>query len=163
MTTIHFKAKPGDWLLSDKLLREAVDDLVKAEKVNSSFDIPYLAGYSIGGETIYIDRHLPEWKSTFGSVDICRFLVLHEVVEKGVMELSGMPYQLCHQIALHAERDAVESAGYNWDDYNTFCMKQCKRAGDERLTKVPKDLDLTPYKDERDFATIKRIVAAGGK
>ena len=35
--------------------------------------------------------------------------------------------------------------------------------GDERLTKVPKDLDLEPYKDEKDYAKLAAIKAAGGK
>jgi hypothetical protein len=39
-------------------------DVVKAlrrrvRSVNHEYDIPYIAGYSVDGKTIFIDRHLP--------------------------------------------------------------------------------------------------------
>ncbi len=36
-------------------------------------------------------------------------------------------------------------------------QKHVKRIGDERLTKVPADLDLKPYRDEHDFDLLKRM------
>jgi hypothetical protein len=36
-------------------------------------------------------------------------------------------------------------------------QKYVKTVGDERLKKVPKDLDLKPYRDEHDFDLIKRM------
>jgi hypothetical protein len=36
-------------------------------------------------------------------------------------------------------------------------QKHVKTIGDERLTKVPADLDLKPYRDEHDYDLIKRI------
>ena len=35
-----------------------------------------------------------------------------------------------------------------------------KSIGDERLGKVPRDLDLKPYRDERDNEVLRRIAAA---
>jgi hypothetical protein len=32
--------------------------------------------------------------------------------------------------------------------------------GDERLTKLPPDLDLKPYRDEHDYDLVRRMVAA---
>jgi hypothetical protein len=160
MTTIHFKARPGDWLMSGKILRAAVAAIEASVKVDRSYDIPYLAGYSKDGNTIYLDRHMDS-SATKQKILIEPFIILHEVVEKA-LERYIEPYQLRHQIALHIERDAVESAMINWADYNEECMRQVKRAGDERLTRCPKDLDLTPMEDEKDFATLKRIVEAGG-
>ena len=35
-----------------------------------------------------------------------------------------------------------------------------KRIGDERLKKVPKDLDLKPYRDEHDDDLLRRMLAS---
>jgi hypothetical protein len=43
-------------------------------------------------------------------------------------------------------------------------QKYVKKIGDERLKKVPADLDLKPYRDEHDFDLMQRMsdcVAAG--
>jgi hypothetical protein len=39
-------------------------------------------------------------------------------------------------------------------------QKYVKQIGDERLTKVPKDLDLKPYRDEQDDDLLKRMLAS---
>jgi hypothetical protein len=47
---------------------EDIDNLVlnvvkalrrRVRSVNHEYDIPYIAGYSVDGKTIFIDRHLP--------------------------------------------------------------------------------------------------------
>ena len=38
-------------------------------------------------------------------------------------------------------------------------QKYVKRTGDERLTKVPADLDLKPYRDEHDYDLVRRMLA----
>jgi hypothetical protein len=38
-------------------------------------------------------------------------------------------------------------------------QKYVKTIGDERLTKVPADLDLKPYRDEHDYDLVKRMLA----
>ena len=35
-------------------------DLRRVKKLDRKHDIPYLAGYSQDGKTIYIDRHMPQ-------------------------------------------------------------------------------------------------------
>ncbi|MGB6730136.1 MAG: hypothetical protein WBE84_03135, partial [Xanthobacteraceae bacterium] len=42
--------------------------------------------------------------------------------------------------------------------YDRFMQKYVKRIGDERLTKVPKDLDLKPYRDEHDDDLLRRML-----
>jgi len=37
-------------------------------------------------------------------------------------------------------------------------QKYVKHIGDERLTKVPKDLDLKPYRDEHDDDLLRRML-----
>jgi hypothetical protein len=45
-----------------------------------------------------------------------------------------------------------------WRDYDRFMQKFVKRIGDERLKKVPADLDLKPYRDERDYDLMQRVL-----
>ena len=52
------------------------------------------------------------------------------------------------------------AAGIRWRDYDCFMQKFVKRIGDERLKKVPTDLDLKPYRDEHDLDLLKRMQTA---
>jgi hypothetical protein len=54
----------------------------------------------------------------------------------------------------------VRAAGIRWRDYDRFMQKYVKRIGDERLTKVPADLDLKPYRDEHDYDLVQRMLAS---
>ena len=63
-------------------------------------------------------------------------------------------------IASRAEQAAVRAAGIRWRAYDRFMQHYVKRIGDERLKKVPADLDLKPYRDEHDFDLIRRMLAA---
>jgi hypothetical protein len=75
-------------------------------------DIPYLAGYSLDGKTIYIDRHMPaSFKFKGRTINTDRFLVLHEEVEKTLIDQLGLHYLHAHQIATRAEEAAVRAAG----------------------------------------------------
>lgn len=147
--------KIADTDLSAEEMRGALSEVnEKFPKIDREHDIPYLAGYSKDGKTIYIDRHLPETLPAKFSSDIhysvIKFLVLHEAIEKSLITSLGLSYQHAHQIALRAERAAVKAAGLNWRTYDKFMQKYIKEDADERLTKVPEDLDLTPYIDEHD-------------
>ena len=54
----------------------------------------------------------------------------------------------------------MRAAGIKWRDYDRFMQKYVKRIGDERLTNVPKDLDLKPYRDEQDDDLLRRMLAS---
>ena len=136
-------------------------DLRRVKKFDRKHDIPYLAGYSLDGKTIYIDRHMPQnFKFRGRIVDTDRFLVLHEEVEKTLIDQLGLHYLHAHQIATRAEEAAVRAAGVEWRAYDRFMQKYVKSIGDERLTKVPKDLDLKPYRDEHDDDLLRRMLAS---
>ena len=141
------------------MLDRALDAIVRRVKdLDRKHDIPYLAGYSNDGKTIYIDRHMPATMKFRGrEFDTDRFLILHEEVEKTLIDQLGLHYLHAHQIATRAEEAAVRAAGVLWRDYDRFMQKHVKRIGDERLTKVPADLDLKPYRDEHDFDLLKRM------
>ncbi len=156
----HKKLKLPEWYVSSLMLDRALDAIVRrVKKFDRKHDIPYLAGYSEDGKTIYIDRHMPQFFKFRGrKIDTDRFLVLHEEVEKTLIDQLGLHYLHAHQIATRAEQAAVRAAGINWRDYDRFMQKYVKRIGDERLTKVPDDLDTKPYRDEHDDDLLRRML-----
>lgn len=145
--------------VDDQVLADVLVALQKRVKICHDFDIPYIAGYSGDAKTVYIDRHLPRtmsWKG--GEVRLAPFLVTHEIVEKALLDELRLHYLHAHQIALRAERDAVRGAGLTWRAYQAVMKAHEKAIDEERLNKVPGDLDLTPYKDLGDYALLERLV-----
>ncbi|MGA3309740.1 MAG: hypothetical protein ABSD08_14170 [Xanthobacteraceae bacterium] len=164
-TAPHKKLKLPEWYASNLMLDRALDAILRrVKKFDRKHDIPYLAGYSEDGKTIYIDRHMPRFFKFRGrKIDTDRFLILHEEVEKTLIDQLGLHYLHAHQIATRAEQAAVRAAGVNWRDYDRFMQKYVKRIGDERLTKVPDDLDTRPYRDEHDDDLLRRMLVSIGK
>jgi hypothetical protein len=160
--TPHEKLRLPEWYVSSLMMDRALDAVVRrAKKLDRKHDIPYLAGYSNDGKTIYIDRHMPKtWEYRGRTVNTDRYLILHEEVEKTLIDQLGLHYLHAHQIATRAEQAAVRAAGINWRDYDHFMQKYVKKIGDERLTKIPADLDYKPYRDEHDFDLLDRMTKA---
>jgi hypothetical protein len=158
--TPHKKLRIPEWYISDLMMDRALDAIVRrAKTIDRRHDVPYLAGYSRNGKIIYIDRHMPETMRYGGrTINTDRYLILHEEVEKTLIDQLGLHYLHAHQIASRAEQAAVRAAGIRWADYDRFMQKFVKRIGDERLTKVPADLDLKPYRDEHDDDLVKRML-----
>lgn len=132
--------------------------------VNRDYDIPYIAGYSQDGHTIFIDRHLPRtFRWLTKTVRVEPFLMTHEIVEKALLDELRLHYLHAHQIAVRIERDAVKATGVPWwGIYQRFMKKYEKPIEEERLVHVPPGLDLTPYSDEKDFALLRRLVRKAG-
>ena len=158
----HKKLRMPEWYVSSLMMDRALDAIVRRVKhLDREHDIPYLAGYSLDGNTIYIDRHMPQsFKFRGRVIETDRFLLLHEEVEKTLIDRLGLHYLHAHQIATRAEQAAVRAAGISWRAYDRFMQKNVKRDGDERLSKVPADLDTKPYRDEHDFDLLRRMMAA---
>jgi len=158
--TPHKKLKMPEWYVSSLMMDRALDAVVRrAKKLDRKHDVPYLAGYSRDGKTIYIDRHMPSTMKYAGrEIDTDRYLILHEEVEKTLIDQLDLHYLHAHQIASRAEQAAVRAAGIRWKDYDRFMQKYVKTIGDERLTKVPEDLDLKPYRDEHDDDLVRRML-----
>jgi hypothetical protein len=136
--------------------------LARPVRISRDFDVPYLAGYSRDGRVIYIDRHLPKtlkWRGHRHGID--RFIALHEIVEKSLLDELRLHYLHAHQIALRTEQAAVRAAGIPWRVYDRFTKAKSKKIEKETLTRVPASLDLTPYADEEDYATLRELVAKG--
>jgi hypothetical protein len=146
--------------IDDDVLLDAVKAIGRRVRVvNRSYDIPYLAGYSKDGSTIFIDRHLPRTLRVLTrKVRIDPFLMTHEIVEKALLDELRLHYLHAHQIAVRAERDAVKAAGLSWWAYQSVMKGYSKPIGEEKLQRVPASLDLTPYRDEKDFSVLERLV-----
>jgi hypothetical protein len=158
----HEKLHTPNWFVSSLMLDRALDAILRrVKKLDRSHDIPYLAGYSMDGKTIYIDRHLPfSFKYRGRTIDVDRFLILHEEVEKTLIDQLDLHYLHAHQIATRAEEAAVRAERISWQAYDRFMQKYVKSVGDERLKKVPRDLDLKPYRDYHDWDLLRRMEAA---
>ena len=160
--TPHKKLKLPEWYISTLMMDRALDAVVRrVKKLDRSHDIPYLAGYSDDGKIIYIDRHLPQTFRFRGrDIEVDRYLILHEEVEKTLIDQLDLHYLHAHQIATRAEQAAIRADRISWRDYDRFMQKYVKRIGDERLSKVPADLDLKPYRDEHDWDLLRRMQVA---
>ena len=158
--TPHKKLKMPEWYVSSLMMDRALDAVVRrAKKLDRAHDVPYLAGYSRDGKTIYIDRHMPKTMRYDGrEIDTDRYLILHEEVEKTLIDQLNLHYLHAHQIASRAEQAAVRAAGIRWRDYDRFMQSNVKHIGDEKLKKVPGDLDLKPYRDEHDYDLVQRML-----
>lgn len=117
-------------------------------RINREYELPYVAGYSKDGSTIYIDRHVD---TMMGNVDTKDFLVLHEHTEKTLITAFGLNYQQAHHIASDVEHNAVVKAGIKYADYDKHYKAYIKDLAHETMRNSPPDLDITPYLDERDF------------
>jgi hypothetical protein len=150
--------RSGD--ISSAVLLDAIRAIGRRVGVtNRKYDIPYVAGYSVDGKTVFIDRHLPRtfsWKGR--NIRVERFLLTHEIIEKALLDELQLHYLHAHQIALRAERAAVEAAGVSWGVYERFMKRYEKPIDAEKLVSVPANLDLTPYRDEKDFALLHQLV-----
>jgi hypothetical protein len=146
--------------IEDAVLLDAVQAIRRRVRVvNRGYDIPYIAGYSVDGHTVFIDRHLPRtFRWLLKTVRVEPFLLTHEIVEKALLDELRLHYLHAHQIAVRAERDAVKAAGVPWWAYQRFMKQHEKGIEEERIVKVPASLDLTPYRDAKDFGLLQRLV-----
>ena len=121
-------------------------------KIDRNYDVPYVAGYSKDGKTIFVDRHLLKMKDEH---DIEPYLLVHEKTEKALIDIFGLDYQHAHHIAMEQEKEAVAKGGLEWSAYEKHYNKFIKGCSHEKLQKVPVSLDMTPYKDEKDFNLLR--------
>lgn len=148
------KHKCPDSALSKKHIDQSIKALLKKVKVVRDFWTPYLAGYSIewvDEPTVFIDPRLPKTlKHGNKVIDITRYLLIHECVEKCLMHDLGMPYELAHNLATAAEKSAVEADGISWAVYTELLQPYIRVAviKPKGLESSPK-LDKTPYIQEK--------------
>jgi hypothetical protein len=155
----HQRLRLPDTYVSRVMLDRALNAIARrVGAIDRNHDIPYLAGYSRDGKRVYIDRHLPRVFLYKGrTIEVDRFLLLHEEIEKALIDRLDLHYQHAHQIATRAEEAAVRADGVSWRAYDRFMQQYVKDMGDERLTNMPDDLDLKPYRDEHDYDLMRRM------
>lgn len=147
--------------INNAVLLDVVRAIRRRVKVISrEYDVPYIAGYSTDGRTVFIDRRLPKsFRWLTKTVHVDPFLLTHEIVEKALLDELRLHYIHAHQIAVRAERDAVKAAGVPWFVYQRFMKRYERPIQEEEILRVPGNLDLTPYRDERDFGVLRRLVS----
>lgn len=129
-------------------------------KVNRDYEIPYLAGYSKDGKTIYIDkRFCPVFRLKDGrGMDTTKYLCVHEYSERLIEDFCGYKYPYAHELATGIERESVEGDGYPWDEYDRYMKAEVKRLKKlEPKTLVPKDYDDKPELDTHDISMEKTV------
>lgn len=134
-------------LLDDRIQKE----LKKSITIDRNHDVPYVAGYSEDGKTIYIDRH---FNHILNGINVEPYVIFHERIEKALLHIFNMHYQEAHALATYAEKQKVGSL---WKKYNLFVMNQYKHIHVEKLKNVPYNLDLTPYEDEKDYKILDAL------
>jgi hypothetical protein len=128
---------------------------IHSTPVIRTFDIPFLCGYSRDAGKIYCDRHFDtKWKG----IDLMRFLKVHEIVEKAMIDLYDYHYESAHRIATHFEHQALAKAGIDFTAYQEYLKPFIKHIEHEKVQKVPRDLDLTPYQDEKGCEKLAKLL-----
>lgn len=134
---------------------KVMERLLRPRNLNRKFDMPYVGGYSKDGNTIYLDRHLPEEieLQLDGQTRLVRpteFLsdfMGHEPVEWSVMDALGWNYGHAHSgPATGSERRKVLRAlgpGW-WPVWQKAIGKYVKADEHEKIVSMPKDYDLRP-------------------
>ena len=158
----HFTVQEGEYTLRDasgkKLDTKALaqralkDKIVKASgtgkvTVNRDYDVPYLAGSSLDGKTVYIDKRVPRTLVVKGkSFDPAGALAAHEEAEHRAM-MSGKSYAAAHrEDGLPAEKKVVDAAGVSWPTYQEQMHRLAEKVTEpEHPKNPPPDLYLKPY------------------
>lgn len=128
-------------------------------RVDRDYDIPYLAGYSKDGRVVYVDRHLPLTVRFGGaSVAVLPFLIVHERTEKGLEDCLGLDYEEAHKVATWREHRELLKARRSVKLYEAALDPYIKASQLEQIVKVPRDLDMKPYRDSGDKKLIERML-----
>lgn len=149
--------------LPDKAGYLAAIDLMRGEfEIVTGVDIPYCAGYSEDGKRIYIDRDVPQYAELSGRrIDVHAYpLFIHEANESIYLARYSHDerYQGCHTLATMDEHACVRVFGVDPVEYDAWWKPIIEKIGGRKAYKrVPADLDLSPYIDEDDEATLKRM------
>ncbi len=147
----------------DSNFRQALHDKILSSArrfiaVDRSYDIPYLGGYSQDGRTVYLDRRLPIHMTIDGRlINVGSLICIHERVEKSL--ITRMHYAPAHAIATFFEHEAVIHLGLSPQSYESALRPYIRACAHETVTRIPPDLDLTPYEDEHDRTTLRKLGA----
>ena len=139
-----------DSALSKAHIDEAISTLLKHVEIDHHHWVAYLGGYSKDWENhpeVYFDARFPDSLKVGGkTMQPFRYILIHEAVEKSLIDELGLSYDVSHDFATAAERSAVEADGFNWALYTAalrpYFGMATKKPDD---LEAPSDIDLTPY------------------
>lgn len=132
----------------DEILNEpkVQEEVKNPREIDRTHDVPYLAGSSKDGGKTYIDKRIPKLlKIGDKEVDPAKYLNVHEQTEHSLMEIGGLPYHQAHSVATEKEKEAVESDGLNWEEYEKVMDGYVNETEHEKPKNLPVDLYLKPY------------------
>ena len=152
---VQYISAQAERVAADPRFKKLMAQRVRIERTH---DIPYLAGYSEDGRTVFFDRHYRPFMTK--DVDTTPFLLVHEKAEKACLTLFKMKYQHAHDIATYLEYKAVKKAGIDWKEYSDYLQPFIRATDRERVRRVPKNLDLQPYRDEHDVKHLRAMKKA---
>ena len=130
-----------------RALVKSIKAAASAPKINREFDVPYLAGSSNDGKTVYIDKRVPHQLDIKGKTfDPAPALAAHEQAEHRAM-MKGKSYTAAHrEDGLPVERKVVEASGIDWASYQEQMHKLVENVTEPESAKhPPPDLYLKPY------------------
>src|SRR3979490_2953315 len=92
--------------IDDDVLMDAIKSIGRRVRVvNHNYDIPYIAGYSKDGHTVFIDRDLPKSFNFLGRrYRVELFLLTHEIVEKALLDELRLNPCLCQFLRMRHSR-----------------------------------------------------------
>ena len=126
--------------------------------VSTDYDIKYTGGYSLDGETVYLDEHFPPILKISGKdIDIRKTIGLHHELPEKWMADEKYEYPYAHEVATSIEKKYVESLGITWEAYCHEVDKNLRQVYRRTLEKSPPSLDLAPYLYCRDQEALNEI------
>lgn len=131
----------------------AQEDLLDGVKIDCKHDVPFVAGMSEDGETLYVDK---EAYAEIEKLGYLKALIVHEMVEHCLMEKCGLKYQEAHAIATGAEESTLRADGIDQTKYNANYDRIIRKVSSRGVYKnIPADLDTEPYQDEGEESEIE--------
>jgi len=142
-------------------------------RINRRWPVPYLAGISTDGRTVYVDEHIPE---RIKGIPVDKYLEVHEATEYALYRVAlrdgklakflgetatarastAAKYEPVHHLATAAEQYTLISDGYDWDVYREGLEPLYRPIEHEVFKRIPPDLATYPYSG----AELKRILAS---
>lgn len=145
--------------LADPRVRKALDS---ERGINREYDIPYIAGISSDGKTLYVDRRVDVGHLLIGDrhEDVEEELWLHEGGERVFIVFFGDDYETAHRLITIEEHRMVTARGIDWDAYVGAFRHLSDALSHESITSVPRDLFLVPYAEGGDPGLLRRVQRA---
>lgn len=122
--------------------------------VNRQFRVPYLAGASIDGRTVYVDSQTPE-RFPKSNVEPDETYPYHELPEWWLMVHRGMDYLRAHKIAHGIEQYCMKLDGISDERIAQYEKESWALVNIDEHVKLPPeafppDLFLGPYESDED-------------